>query len=241
MRIAIVGTGISGLVCAHVLGRRHDVTVFEADGRPGGHSHTHQVSLADADLAVDTGFLVYNDQTYPGLVRLFGELGVATQPSEMSFSVADERSGLEWRGSSPGTVFAQRRNLVRPAFFRMLADVVRFNRLARSTLTLPPAAGYTVADLLGDGRWSRSFVDWYLVPLGCSIWSAGRSMFGRMPVSTLARFFDRHGLLSFGDQPSWRTVSGGSAALRRRDPGPVASTGAPAPRHPRGARRAARG
>lgn len=211
MRVAVIGSGVSGLVCAHVLSRRHEVTLYEADGRPGGHAHTHDVALDDADLAVDTGFLVYNDRTYPGLVRLLAELGVATEPSEMSFSVADERSGLEWRGSSPSTVFAQRRNLVRPSFLSMLADVVRFNRLARAFLADPPGPQYTVADLIGDGRWSRPFVDWYLVPLGCSIWSAGRSVFAAMPVATLTRFFDRHGLLSLGDQPSWRTVTGGSA------------------------------
>lgn len=211
MRIAIVGSGVSGLVCAHLLGRRHEVTVYEAEGRPGGHAHTHKVALPDADLDLDTGFLVYNDRTYPGLVRLFEELHVATAPSEMSFSVSDERTGLEWRGTSAGTVFAQRRNLVRPSFLEMLTDVVRFNRLARSFLAEPPPPGYTVEDLLGERRWSRPFVDWYLVPLGSSIWSAGKSVFGRMPASTLARFFDRHGLLSLGDQPRWRTVAGGSA------------------------------
>ena len=134
MRIAIVGTGVSGLVCAHVLSRRHDVTVFEADRRPGGHAHTVRIDLPDETHEVDTGFLVYNERNYPGLVRLFDTLGVATKPSDMSFSVSDDITGVEWRGTSLSTMFAQRRNAVRPAFLRMLTDVVRFNRAARALL-----------------------------------------------------------------------------------------------------------
>jgi predicted NAD/FAD-binding protein len=210
MRIAIVGTGVSGLVCAHLLGRRHDVTVFEADPRPGGHAHTVRIDLPDETHEVDTGFLVYNERNYPGLVRLFDGLGVATKASDMSFSVSDDVSGVEWRGTSLTTLFAQRRNALRPTFLRMLADVVRFNRTARALLTEEHPTDRSLAELLAEGRWSSRFVEWYLIPMGSSIWSADPSTFLDMPAVTFARFFDNHGLLDYGDQPSWRTVDGGS-------------------------------
>ena len=210
MTIAIVGTGVSGLVCAHLLARSHDVTLFEADDRPGGHAHTVRVDLPDGTFDVDTGFLVYNERNYPGLIALFADLGVATKPSDMSFGVRDEVSGLEWKGTSFDTVFAQRRNLVRPAFLRMLGDIVRFNRRARALLDGPPDAALSLGDLLEEGRWSSPFLDWYLVPMGSSIWSADPSTFLRMPAVTFARFFANHGLLEYGNQPGWRTVDGGS-------------------------------
>jgi predicted NAD/FAD-binding protein len=210
MRIAIVGSGISGLVCAHLLHHRHDVVLFEGDDRPGGHSHTHRVDLADATVDVDTGFLVYNDRTYPLFCRLLDRLGVATQPSDMSFGVSDRRTGLEWRGTSPSTVFAQRRNVARPAFLRMLADIARFNRLALALLEDPPSDDVTLAEVLAPHHWSTGFMEWYLVPLGSSIWSADPSTFLQIPAATFARFFERHGLLRLGDQPRWRTIAGGS-------------------------------
>ena len=131
MRIGIIGTGIAGMTAAHLLQEQHEVHVFEADGRPGGHANTVTVDLPGGPVAADTGFLVYNERTYPLFTRLLADLGVATHPSEMSFSLTDLRCGLEWRGTSLSTVFAQRRNAVRPAFLAMLADVVRFNRLSR--------------------------------------------------------------------------------------------------------------
>jgi predicted NAD/FAD-binding protein len=210
MKIAIVGTGVSGLVCAHLLSRRHAVTLFEADDRPGGHAHTVTVDLADGSFDVDTGFLVYNERNYPGLVTLFGDLGVATTPSDMSFGVSDEVTGLEWRGTSLDTVFAQRRNLVRPAFWRMLADIVRFNRRARALLDGPADPTLSLGDLLDTGRSSPQFLDWYLLPLGSAIWSADPRTFLDMPAVTFARFFANHGLLEYGNQPDWRTVQGGS-------------------------------
>ncbi|HLG92270.1 MAG TPA: FAD-dependent oxidoreductase, partial [Acidimicrobiales bacterium] len=208
--VAVVGTGVSGVVCAYLLSRRHEVSVFEAEDRPGGHTRTVSVASPEGDLALDTGFIVYNERTYPGLTRLFGELGVPTQPSDMSFSVSDEPSGLEWQASRPGTVFAQRRNLLRPAFLRMLGDVARFNRYGRRLLGSGPAGDRTLGELLAEGRWSRQFSDWYLVPLGSSIWSADPRGFDQIPLSTLVGFFDRHGLLSVGDKPRWRAVSGGA-------------------------------
>jgi len=210
MRIAIIGSGVSGLVCAYLLHGCHDIVLYEADDRPGGHSHTQEVELADATVVVDTGFLVYNERTYPLFCRLLDRLGVVTQPSDMSFGVADRRTGLEWRGTSPATVFAQRRNIARPAFLRMLADIARFNRLARGLLDDPPPDEVTLEDVLGAQRWSAGFRDWYLVPLGSSIWSASPRTFTRIPAATFALFFERHGLLSLHEQPRWRTITGGS-------------------------------
>ena len=211
MRIAIVGSGVSGLVCAHLLRKRHDVVLYEADGRPGGHSHTHRVELPEGTFDVDTGFLVYNERTYPLFCRLLDRLGVATQASDMSFGMSDERTGLEWRGTSPSTVFAQRRNLARPEFLRMLADVRRFNRLAAGLLEEPPPDEVTLEEVLSSRRWSEGFREWYLIPLGSSIWSAKPNMFTQIPAATFARFFERHGLLRLRDQPRWRTVTGGSS------------------------------
>ncbi len=225
MHIAVVGTGISGLVCTHLLGPNHDLTVFEADSRPGGHSHTTTVSIEGGSVPVDTGFLVYNERTYPGLVRLLAELGIATKPSDMSFSVSDEVSGIEYRGTSCNSIFAQRRNVSRPRFLRMIADVARFHRAGRHLLLDPPDDGYTLADMLAEGRWSRAFVQWYLVPLGSSIWSADPTTFTQMPATTLLRFFERHGMLSMGDKPAWRTVDGGSVRYVEAILGPVRKAG----------------
>ena len=225
MRIAIVGSGVSGLVCAHLLSKHHDVTLFEADERAGGHAHTVPIEIEGRQVLVDTGFLVYNERTYPGLVRLLGSLGIATQPSDMSFSVVDERTGLEYGGPAMRAVFAQSRNALRPAFLRMLLDVVRFHRVGQALLAAPPEPSYTLADLLDDGAWSRSFIDWYLLPLGSSIWSADPGVFTRMSAAMVLRFFDRHGMLSFGDKPAWRTVSGGSISYVDAIVGPLAAEG----------------
>ncbi|MET1048474.1 MAG: FAD-dependent oxidoreductase [Acidimicrobiales bacterium] len=211
MRVAIVGSGVSGLVCAHLLHSRHEVTLYEVDGRPGGHANTVEVDLDGERHAVDTGFIVYNERTYPGFVALLAHLGVATKPSDMSFSVADERTGLEWRSTSLTTVFAQRRNLAKPAFLRMLADVARFNRAARRVAADGVEGDLTLGEFLASGRWSRQLLDGYLVPLGSAIWSADPRSFADIPLTTFARFFDNHGLLQLGDRPRWRTIEGGSA------------------------------
>ncbi len=225
MRIAVVGTGISGLVCAHLLGSRHDITVFDSAGRPGGHSHTVPVVVNGREFDVDTGFLVYNERTYPGLVRLFGELGIETKPSDMSFSVSDEATGLEYRGTSLNSVFAQRRNLGHAQFLRMLADVVRFQRNGRRLLLDPPDSNYLLSDMLAEGNWSTPFTEWYLVPLGASIWSADPTTFTQMPAVTLLRFFERHGMLSRGGKPAWRTVCGGSVRYVDAALAPVRAVG----------------
>ena len=210
MRIAIIGSGIAGMTAAHLLGPLHEVHLFEAEGRPGGHANTVTVDLPGGPVAADTGFLVYNERTYPLFTRLLTDLDVATHPSDMSFSLTDLRCGLEWRGTSLSTVFAQRRNAARPAFLAMLADVVRFNRLARRLLADPAEDAGSLADLLATRRWSAKFLDWYLIPLGSAIWSADPGAFTQIPARTFAEFFSRHGLLGPGDQPAWRTVTGGS-------------------------------
>jgi len=222
MRIAIVGTGIAGLTCAHLLGATNEITVFERDRRPGGHANTVRVDLAGESHDVDTGFIVYNERNYPGLVRLLARLGVATKASDMSFSVSDEQSGIEWRGTSLSTVFARRSNALRPRFQRMLADVVRFNRAAQQLLEVPVDPSFSLGTLLEGGRWSEGFIAWYLIPLASAIWSASPHQILEFPAATLARFFDNHGLLRLGDQPRWRTVEGGSTRYVRTILDPIA-------------------
>lgn len=205
MRIAIVGSGISGLAAARSLSSRHPVTLFEAAPRLGGHANTVEVTLEGRSHPVDTGFLVFNRATYPNLVRLFGELGVACAPSEMSFSVALESPALEWAGTSLDALFAQRANLLRPAFLRMLRDVLRFNREA------PRAHGArTLGEFLVAGRYGAEFRDWYLLPMAAAIWSCPTRRMLDYPFASFARFFHNHGLLQIANRPQWFTVAGGS-------------------------------
>jgi predicted NAD/FAD-binding protein len=222
MRIAIIGTGIAGLTCAHLLTKSHDVTVFERDRRPGGHTNTVRVELGDETHEVDTGFIVYNERNYPGLVKLFDRLGVPTTPSDMSFGVSDAATGIEWRATSPSTVFAQPRNILRPAFLRMLADVVRFNRQTRRLLGAGLINGLTLRELVALGHWSPQMVDWFLAPMVSAIWSAPIGDALDIPAATFARFFDNHGLLQLGAQPRWRTVTGGARTYVERILAPLA-------------------
>ena len=210
MRIAIVGSGVSGLVCAHLLRRRHDVTLYESDARAGGHAHTVDVTLDGVEHAIDTGFIVYNERNYPILTDLFAELGVVTRPSDMSFAVADDAADVEWCGTSVRTVFSQWRNLARPRFLGMLSDIRRFNRCARRLLEEPENVGYTLEEFLEAGDYGAAFVEWYLVPMGAAIWSANPAEFLKFPAAAFIRFFDNHGLLGLRDRPQWRTVRGGS-------------------------------
>ncbi len=222
MRIAIVGTGISGLVAAHHLHRRHDVTVFEADDRVGGHTHTVEVDLPDGRFPVDTGFIVCNEHTYPNFLSLLDELGVATQPSEMSFSVSDPRVGLEYRASNLSTLYAQRRNLVRPRFHRMLVDILRFNRALWRLVDGGVDDEESLEAFVARHHFSQTFVDHFLVPFGASIWSADPSTFLRFPVATYARFVANHGMIDTRRRPRWRTVTGGSATYVRALTAPFA-------------------
>ncbi len=224
LRIAIVGTGISGLVCAHLLHPHHAVTIFEAGDRVGGHTNTVRVDLDGETHHVDTGFIVHNDRNYPNFVTLMRQLGVATQPSNMSFSVSDPRTGLEYRGTNLNTLFAQRRNLVRPSFLRMLADIARFNRAAKRLLRDDSSRDDSVSleQFVREGRYSPAFTDQFLVPLGASIWSADPETFTQFPAVAYARFMDNHGLLDLRGMPEWRTVTGGSQRYVDRITAPFA-------------------
>lgn len=209
MKIAIVGSGVSGLVAAHLLSERHEVTVFEAEDRVGGHTHTVEVEVSGRTHRVDTGFIVYNERTYPDFCRLLDRLGVETQPSEMSFSVACDRTGIEWGSRGLAGAFAQRRNLLRPAFYRMVRDVVRFNREAREVLELADEKLELGEYLCGAG-YTKEFVDLYAVPMGAAVWSARPETFLRFPAAAFVRFFDNHGLLVRTGHIPWRVVKGGS-------------------------------
>ncbi len=209
MRIAIIGTGISGLVAARALHPQHDVVLFEANDYVGGHTHTIDVDLDGERHAVDTGFIVFNDGNYPHLVRLLEELGVPSRESTMSFSVRCDRTGLEYAGSNLNTLFAQRRNLFRPSFHRLLKDVLRFNREA-PRLYEETSAGTTVAEFLAEHRFSDGFAEHYLLPMGGAIWSCPPDTFGTFPVRFVIEFYLNHGLLKVRNRPVWRTIVGGS-------------------------------
>ncbi len=205
----MIGAGVSGLVCAEGLQRRHDVTVFEADSRLGGHTNTVRVDLDDETHFVDTGFIVYNEVAYPAFADLLRRLQVATQPSEMSFSVSGGRDGLEYRGNGL-RLYAQPTNVVNAAFQRMLVDIVVFNRRARCLLE-GPETNVTLGEFVTSGRYGRLFASHYLVPLGSAIWSADPATFDEIPAATLARFFEHHGMLKLKGRPQWRTVTKGAA------------------------------
>ncbi len=208
-RIAIVGSGVAGLYVAHRLHPHDDIAVFEAGDHVGGHTHTHDIELGGRLHAVDTGFIVFNDWTYPNFLRLLDELGVPAQPSDMSFSMRCERSGLEYNGTSINTLFAQRSNLFRPSFWRMIRDILRFNREAPALLE-DGEGEVPLGDYLRAHRYSRQFVDHYLVPMAAAIWSASPDGMLGFPTRYLVRFFANHGMLSVDDRPTWRVVKGGS-------------------------------
>ena len=207
MRIAVVGSGIAGLSAAWLLSRHHQVTLFEAENRLGGHTHTVDVSLDGQTFPVDTGFLVFNHRTYPELTRLFDTLGVETVASEMSFSVRLDQPDLEWAGTNLGTVFGQRRNLARPAFWRMLRDILRFNREAVREPAL--AGSMALGDYLKARGYGTPFVEWYLLPMAAAIWSCPASQMLEFPLASFVTFCRNHGLLQVIDRPQWRTVKGG--------------------------------
>ncbi|GAB3319703.1 NAD(P)/FAD-dependent oxidoreductase [Haliea atlantica] len=216
MDIAVIGSGISGLTCAHYLSREHRVSVFEAGERIGGHTATVDVSLGTRRYAVDTGFIVYNDWTYPHFIALLDELGVPSKPTSMGFSVRDERSGLEYSGSSLNTLFAQRRNLVSPRFLGMIRDLLRFNREAVADLEGGQlATGETLGHYLDRRGYGEPFAEQYLVPMASAIWSSDCASVREFPVEFFVRFFRNHGLLSVKQRPQWRVIEGGSREYLR--------------------------
>jgi predicted NAD/FAD-binding protein len=218
-RIAIVGSGISGLTTARLLARRHDVTVFEAADWIGGHTHTVDVHVAGRDYAIDTGFIVCNDWTYPNFFRLLESIGVQRLPSEMGFSVHCERTGIEWAGGSLGQVFAQKRNLLRPDFWRMLTDILRFNREAPRLLESAEGE-ITLGEYLAQHNYSPLFRDNYVVAMGAAIWSTSEAQMLAFPAKFFVRFFLNHGLLSVSNRPQWYVIRGGS----REYIGPLTAT-----------------
>ncbi len=215
-RIAVVGAGISGLACAWLLAPRHEVVLFEAEARPGGHTNTVDATVGGLTHPVDTGFLVYNDRTYPNLLGLFAALGIETADSDMSFSVRIGDGELEWSGTNLATVFAQPSNLLRPRFLRMLADLVRFNREATRLVASGAAAPGTLGEFLDARGFGRELRELYLVPMAACIWSTPATQIHRFPLATFLRFCANHGLLAVTDRPQWRTVKGGAREYVRR-------------------------
>jgi predicted NAD/FAD-binding protein len=213
VRIAIVGSGVSGLVCAHLLAPRHDVVLFEGDRRVGGHVHTVDVDGPRGSRPVDTGFIVFNEKTYPGFLRLIGRLGVAAQPSDMSFGVRSERRGLEYACDDLTTLYAQRRNLLSLRFHRMVLDVLRFYREARVLLGEGPEIG--VQAWLREQGFSEAFIEDHLLPMVGAVWSSHRDGVRDFPARFLVRFFDNHGFLQLEDRPRWLTLRGGSRTYVR--------------------------
>jgi predicted NAD/FAD-binding protein len=209
MKIAIVGSGIAGLTAAHHLHREHDITLFEAGGHVGGHVHTHDVQLGGRSYAVDSGFIVFNDRTYPHYLGLLRELGVDSQPSDMSFSVSCAQSGLEYNGTSLNALFAQRENLVKPAFWGLLRDVLRFNREAPELLARE-GTEIGLGEYLEQHDYGGLFRDYYILPMGAAIWSTDAARMLEFPARFFVRFLINHGLLSLRDRPQWRVIQGGS-------------------------------
>lgn len=219
MRIAVIGSGIAGLGAAWLLSREHEVVLFEREARLGGHTHTHRVEQGGKAYSVDSGFIVMNPQNYPLLTALFDELGVPTQPTTMSFSVQDARSGLEYNATNLDSLFCQRRNLVSPKFWRMVRDITRFYRESPALLA-EAGDGPSLGDYLRDNDYSPMFIEDHLVPMACALWSSPSQSILQFPAKYLVRFMDNHHMLQVSERPEWRVVAGGSSsyieALRRQ-------------------------
>lgn len=207
-QIAIIGTGISGLASAYLLNPRHQITVFEKNARLGGHSRTVTVQHGDRVIPVDTGFIVFNERNYPNLTALFERLGVKTKPSSMTFALSVQDGWLEWSAKSLDTVFGQRRNLLRPRFFKLFADVIRFNAEAAERVERDPVV--TLGELIERMDLNDWFKRYYLLPMAGAIWSCPPQQMMAFPAAVFVNFFRNHGLLSLTKQPQWRTVDGGS-------------------------------
>lgn len=214
MKIAIIGSGISGLVAAYYLNDRHEITLFEANDYVGGHTNTVDVEMDGQQFSIDTGFIVFNDWTYPNFCQLLDRLRVKSKPTEMSFSVRDELQNLEYNGHSINTLFAQRSNFLKRNFYRMIVDIFRFNRIAKQTAHRSDS-GLTVEQFVNQHRFSKLFVKHYLLPMGAAIWSCPMGAFSEFPISFVAQFFSNHGLLNILNRPTWRVIEGGSKTYVR--------------------------
>ncbi len=210
MHIAVIGTGISGMTIAYLLQPEHTLTVYEASDYIGGHTHTVPVTVDDATYNIDTGFIVFNDWTYPNFIRLMDQLGVESRPTEMSFSVRCNVSNIEYAGTSINTLFAQRRNLLNPSHWRMIYDIVRFNRKAKALLATGVFSG-TLGELITSSGLCDAFRDRYLTPMISAIWSADPAEVMDFPAQNFLTFFNNHGLLNINDRPQWRVIKGGSS------------------------------
>ncbi len=209
MKIAVIGSGIAGNVAAHHLAAEHSVTVFEAGDHLGGHTHTHDIEWDGRHYAVDSGFIVFNERTYPNFIRLLQKLGVSSQQTEMSFSIKCDATGLEYNGHSLNSLFAQRRNLLSPSFHRMVRDILRFNREAPQSLD-EGRAEMPLGVYLAEHRYSREFIEHYIIPMGAAIWSTDPLQMQAFPASFFIRFFRHHGLLDLRNRPRWFVIKGGS-------------------------------
>ena len=215
MKVAIIGSGISGLTAAYLLHKDHDITVFEANDYIGGHTHTHEIKQNDKLWSVDSGFIVYNEKTYPNFISLLQKLKVEVQKTSMGFSVKSPSTNLEYSGGSLNTIFAQRRNLLKPSFLIMLKDVLRFNRIAvKELLTVDQST--TISDFLKRHNFSSHFIENYIIPMGAAIWSTAAEKTTEMPAAFYIRFFKNHGLLQVFNRPQWFVIKGGSKSYVKK-------------------------
>ena len=215
MKIAIIGSGISGLTAAHLLCKDFDITVFEANDYIGGHTHTHDLEIEKKNWRIDSGFIVYNEKTYPNFIKLLKKLKVATQKTSMGFSVKVPDTGLEYSGGSLNSLFAQRLNLFRPSFLIMIKDILKFNRIAISKLEGIERTT-TINDFLKKHKFGSQFIDNYIVPMGAAIWSTSALKTIEMPAAFYIRFFKNHGLLQIFNRPQWFVISGGSKSYIKK-------------------------
>lgn len=212
-KIAVVGSGISGLTSAYLLSPHHDVTLFEKNPRLGGHTHTVDVEVPSGRYAVDTGFIVFNNRNYPNFQKLIHKLGVSYQPSTMSFGVRVEEKDLEYNGTSLNALFCQRKNFINPSFYRMIFDILRFNRQATEHYLKTKDdqdESKTLEEYLRENGYSEEFTETYIMPMGAAIWSCSREEMKRFPLAFFVRFFHHHGLLTIDDRPQWYVLKGGS-------------------------------
>jgi len=215
MKIAVIGSGISGMVSGHVLAQKHEVHLFEASSRLGGHTHTHEIEVPSGKYAIDTGFIVHNDRNYPHFLKLMTKLGVETKDSFMSFSVKVEESGLEYNGTNLNSLFCQRKNILRPSFYKMIKDILRFNKEATEYFIRHKDQApdeMSLEEYLKSNNYSKEFIEHYVMPMGAAIWSASREEMKKFPLHFFVRFFHHHGMLTVDDRPQWRVLKGGSSS-----------------------------